>query len=125
MLGPHTEQFLATGNWDFPGVATKPCQGAKYHSPTPLFTTQVALVPLAWSEDAHKASATVWLCGTCRDNLDILQQMLYAAEGRLDWHIRREFGNDLRALAVKGWRTFVETLDLPDPVEQTRRSEEA
>lgn len=29
--------------------------------------------------------------------------MLHSTNGELEWKVRREFGNDLRALALTGW----------------------
>jgi hypothetical protein len=117
LLPPHTREHLYRGSWTLPGADDFSCEGAKYHSPRPLFVQSTALVRQQWwegpegerPEHAYWAWApTAWLCGTCRDNLDILLQMLHTGNGDLDWAIRREFGNEIRALAVKGWKWFDE-----------------
>jgi len=88
--------------------------GAAFHSPRPLFTTSVPLVRPEWYQPRITRDAP-WvagpyanLCGTCRDNLTILLQMLYESDGTLDWSVRREFGNGIRALAIKGWKYFAD-----------------
>lgn len=120
-LPSNTEKFLyAGGTWRLPGdegVDTD-CEGAKFHSPRPLFTQHTPLVLREWWPEAHAEDSDgighwVWapkasLCGTCRDNLNILLQMLYATNGDLDWSIRREYGNVLRGLAMRGWEWFVD-----------------
>lgn len=113
-LPPHTERLLYSGgDWHLPGEEDADCEGALFHSPRPLFTQHTVLVkPEWWGESPEHAYWTMAprasLCGTCRDNLDILLQMLYATDGDLDWPTRREFGNNLRALALKGWKWFAD-----------------
>jgi hypothetical protein len=65
-------------------------------------------VPESWGGKAHEQSGMAWLCGVCADNLYLLQQMWHAADGRLPWEVRREFGNDLRALVSRGWVVYEE-----------------
>lgn len=102
------------GTWTLPGADDMPCEGAKFHSPTPMFVHHVNLVSERWSVDAARLRPDrAWLCGTCRDNLVMLQQLLAATQGDLDWEVRREFGNDLRALALRGWRAYVSWLSAP------------
>jgi len=43
------------------------------------------------------------LCGTCADNLAVLQHLLNQHDGALSWPVRRSFGNLIRALAERGW----------------------
>lgn len=113
LLPPHVHEFLyAGGTWRMPGDDEAPCEGARFHSPRPLTTRTVRLVPEDWYDEP---SVTYWadapqvnLCGTCEANLSILLQMLHAVEGDLDWPIRREFGNEIRALAYRGWEWFTE-----------------
>lgn len=108
-LPPRTREFLfAEGSWVLPGFDDLACEGAKFHSPRPLFTTDVPLALPSWGPGVVGAAPRATLCGTCRDNLNVLLQMLGATEGSLDWAIRREFGNDLRALALKGWHWYAE-----------------
>lgn len=102
------------GTWHLPGEDDHPCEGAAFHSPRPLFTKSTSLVLADWWGERPMRDAPwvfapdAWLCGTCRDNMTILLQMLHATDGELDWAIRREFGNNLRALAMKGWAWFAE-----------------
>lgn len=114
-LPPNIERFLfAGGTWSLPGEEDSECEGAKFHSPRPLFVQYTPLVLKEWwPSTPEEGRAPNWapkaaLCGTCRDNLNILLQMLYATDGDLDWEIRREFGNVLRGLATKGWTWFTE-----------------
>lgn len=63
------------------------CEGAKFHSPSPLLLHDVEL----------PSGRRARLCGSCRDNLVVLQR-LHQVEPDLPWEVRREFGNRLRAL---------------------------
>lgn len=82
------ERLAAADVERLPGVpADEACQGAKHHSPRPLVLHDVALPD----------GTTVLLCGTCQDNLQTLEFLRTA--GPLDWPVRREFGNQIRALA--------------------------
>jgi len=96
--------MLATGPWHLPGVPGT-CDGARFHSPTPLFVQDVCLVSPDWGVIPANAPRAL-LCGTCRDNLAVLQQMMAVAKGGLPWTVRREWGNDIRALAQRGWLAF-------------------
>lgn len=113
-LPEHTREFLyREGDWDLPGTPDMKCEGAAFHSPRPLFVHEKRLVlPQWWGESPDKSywqwAPKVLLCGTCADNVNILLQMLHATDGDLDWAIRREFGNALRALAQRGWDWFAE-----------------
>lgn len=73
------------------------CEGAKFHSPTPLILHEVALAPSG-------AGTTALLCATCCDNLRVLQHLLTTNAGDVPWVVRREFGNMIRALALRGWQ---------------------
>jgi len=66
------------------------CDGAKFHSPRPLLVMPVEL----------PNGRDVYLCGVCRDNLRVLQE-LEKEHGSLSWAVRREFGNRLRSLTVR------------------------
>lgn len=124
-LPQHTERFLyGGGDWSLPGEDDSRCEGAAFHSPRPLFTKHVMLVKPEWF--GPEPQFAYWtmaprasLCGVCRDNLDILLQMLHATDGQLDWPIRREYGNDLRRLALRGWKWFAEHPARPAPVESS------
>lgn len=70
------------------------CEGSRYHSPRPLMTYRVAL------DDG----AIVQLCGTCRDNLRLLRNLL-DEDAPLPWDALREFGNRIRDLGRRGWPT--------------------
>lgn len=104
-LPPNTAAVLRHGEWDLPGDTSTECEGAVFHSPRPLFTEPTSLVPSSWMLDGGPEAT---LCGTCRDNLSVLLQMLYASDGSLDWAVRREFGNGIRALAIRGWKYFAD-----------------
>jgi hypothetical protein len=78
------------------------CEGAKFHSPTPLVLRDVSLIP-----GSSPVDLTAVLCATCADNLSVLQQLLVANDGELPWPVRREFGNQLRALAFQGWEEYL------------------
>lgn len=112
MLPPQTARLLTdVGDWHWPGAADQPCAGAKFHSPTPLFTHDVRLLPVQWFIDASivpsMAVPSAWLCGTCKDNVALLQQIIYRNKGDVPWAVRREFGNELRRLAFSGWSVFL------------------
>lgn len=114
-LPPNTSRLLYSGGtWKLPGDDDIACVGAKFHSPTPLFTDSVRLVPRSWVTHPGffaLAEHAVPLCGTCRDNLAILQQIFKARDGDVPWEVRREFGNEIRALAVRGWKLFAEAAE--------------
>jgi hypothetical protein len=78
-------------------AADDTCEGAAFHSPHPLTVREVPL-SLAGAPDGPMAC----LCPTCAENLKALQGLLRATSGDLPWVVRREFGNKLRALAMKG-----------------------
>ena len=84
------EALHQSGEGTLPGIAADAaCQGAKHHSPRPLLLREVAL------PDGRNAL----LCGTCADNLETLVHLLRTAHGPLPWPLKREFGNQIRALA--------------------------
>lgn len=89
-----------------PVLSTKAdCEGAKFHSPNPLVLYYEPIVPTSvWSDcpdDAH-----VWLCGNCRANLAVYISLLVEHQGVLEWPVRREFGNRIRALGERGWELY-------------------
>lgn|SRR4051794_36286744 len=63
------------------------CEGARFHSPTPLVLYEVKV-----------GKRKVLLCGACRDNLAVLSNLHNIHDGALPWNVRREFGNQIRAL---------------------------
>lgn len=116
LLPPHTREMLydptSKVTWHLPGPDDEQCEGAEYHSPRPLAVIDTTLVRRDWWPEDHPhavwASAPrAYLCGTCATNVDILLQMLHATDGMLDWRVRREFGNKIRALAATGWVWYV------------------
>lgn len=125
-LPKNTEAFIYKGgSWILPGVDDRECEGAAFHSPRPLFVRPTRLVLEAWWDADHPhpswaMAPDAWLCGTCRDNLAILLQMLHATDGALDWEIRREYGNLLRALALRGWQWFSEHRPAESPPTPTK-----
>lgn len=78
------------------------CEGSKFHSPNPLLVHEVDLVP--W--DARPAVHTAWLCGTCKGNLWVYQKILHERHGDIPWDVQRSFGNQIRALAKRGWGIY-------------------
>ena len=68
------------------------CEGAKFHSPTPLLLHEVGL----------PTGGVAVLCGTCAENLAVFQHLLAESAGTLPWTVRREFGNLIRAIALRG-----------------------
>jgi hypothetical protein len=83
------------------GVLGVPCEGSKFHSPTPLVCTKVDLRDLV--DNTEALSDVVWLCGVCAANLRIFVRLMVATEGDLEWEVRREFGNRIRDLGMKVW----------------------
>lgn len=81
------------------------CVGARFHSPTPLVLRDV------WLSPDEGAGESVLLCGTCADNLGVLQALLVKHDGEVPWPVRREFGNLVRALALRGWEDYVSRRD--------------
>lgn len=76
------------------------CEGAKFHSPQPLVLRNVSLNPF----DPTDGDIDALLCGTCADNLGVLQELFVKMDGDVPWPLRREFGNQIRALAERGWK---------------------
>lgn len=72
------------------------CEGAKFHSPNPLVLHRVRI-----------GEQERLLCGTCQANLEVLRHLLVHNDGELDWKVRREFGNQIRALAEMEWTKSV------------------
>lgn len=94
-LPPHLAAALDdVGTRGLPGIVADglACQGARFHSPTPRLLHEVTLY------DGEK----VLVCGTCRDNYAVLAHVGDRWGWELPWELRREFGNDLRALALRG-----------------------
>lgn len=87
---PIAEALSETDTSQLPGTIAAPpviCQGAKFHSPRPLLLHELVL------EDGR----SVYLCGSCQDNLSVLRHLRFA-KPNLDWEVKRSFGNQLRAL---------------------------
>lgn len=75
------------------------CEGAKYHSPMPLVLHLVSLHPT----DRTNRSREALLCAVCIDNLRTLQRLQVASNNDIPWPVLREFANQIRALARRGW----------------------
>lgn len=107
-------ELLAQGDVSIlPGklnVEEEGCEGAKFHSPNPLLVTEVPLMSPLWPGSSGELK--VWLCGTCADNLRVYQHLLGQHEGQLEWPIRREFGNLIRALGDRGWKQYCDNLEV-------------
>jgi hypothetical protein len=93
----HANVYEALADVDQDGLPGTPasdamsCEGAKFHSPTPLLLHRIELPNGRFAV----------LCGVCRDNLAVLQSLMIERP-QLPWEIRREFGNKLRALVMEG-----------------------
>lgn len=87
--------LAAPGRW----ADGEPCEGAKYHSPMPLVLHLVSLHPT----DHTNRSREALLCAVCIDNLRTLQRMQVATDNNIPWTVLREFANQVRALARRGW----------------------
>lgn len=93
---PIARSLIETGGIDLPGrvlAEHAACAGAKFHSPSPLTLREIAF-----------GTESVWLCGTCSDNLLVLLGMLKSRDGDLAWETRRCFGNLLRAIGLRVYR---------------------
>jgi hypothetical protein len=115
LLPPNVREYIYTSGpevtWHMPGTEDRYCEGAKHHSPRPLTVDDTYLVLRRWWPEDYPTAVwamapKAYLCGTCQNNLTILLQMLHHADGDLSWEIRREFGNDIRGLARRGWEWF-------------------
>lgn len=71
-------------------VAEHPCEGAKFHSPTPLTTRSFT-----------DRGLSVWLCPTCTDKLEIFLHLHDTDAHALTFDVMREFGNAIRLLGQK------------------------
>lgn len=72
-----------------------PCEGTKFHSPTPL-TTQAVMM----------GDREVYLCPTCTANIAVYVHLSQIAPDKITWPVKREFGNQIRALGtqqIKAW----------------------
>ena len=63
------------------------CQGSKFHSPTPLVVRRVTI-----------NSRSIFLCGTCQDNVQLLLDLGSVEDSPLPWVVLREFGTKIRDL---------------------------
>lgn len=86
------EALDATDTSGLPGVLAydRACEGAKFHSPNPLLLNEVPV-----------AGEVVLLCGTCLANLRVLQHLMRQTDHRPPWPVLRDFGNQIRALALR------------------------
>lgn len=109
-LPQHTQALLVSGPWILPGAVGEICEGNKFHSPTPLCVDYVPLIPKEWNVAISVAQAEtgMWLCGVCRDNLSILQQIWSAHQGNVPWMVRREHGNSIRSMVSQAWDRYQE-----------------
>lgn len=103
-LPTHLAAHLAEAGLNVSG-SDQSCQGAEFHSPTPLAIYPVPLMvsPPKPGEKVPEGTPVAWLCGSCRDNFRVLVHLLQRSNGALDWPVRREFGNKVRALALRAW----------------------
>jgi hypothetical protein len=64
-------------------VTVRPCEGTKFHSPTPLTTSLFD-------------ECSAWLCPTCTSKLEIFLHLHEQDPACLTWDVMREFGNQIR-----------------------------
>lgn len=85
-----------TPSIELPGEPTREheCQGAKFHSPRPMLVHPFKV-----------DQRTVYLCGTCADNVQVLLALLTAHEGDVPWVVKRCFGNLVRSVAEAAFAT--------------------
>lgn len=84
---------------DLPGF-DEPCEGSKFHSPTPLVTYPYDLAaPDLAPPEKGKPKDPVRLCGVCRGNLGVF--LMLTDSGDLEWEVQRQFGNRIRALGQR------------------------
>lgn len=67
-----------------------PCEGTKFHSPTPLTTQQF-----------NDPAVQPWLCPTCTSKLEIFLHIYEDDAAALTWDVMREFGNSIRIFGQK------------------------
>lgn len=106
-------ELLAQGDTsNLPGILNVDdgCEGAKFHSPNPLIVVDVPIVDPSWP-GATTLGDSVRLCNNCVDNLRVYQHLLGLTEGQLEWPVRREFGNLIRAIGDKGWAEYTQELE--------------
>lgn len=65
-----------------------PCEGSKFHSPRPMKVRPFRLTN----------GRTVYLCGVCRDNVNLFMG-LQKHNSQLSWDVQRSFGNEVRKLS--------------------------
>lgn len=108
-LGQEAEDHYAFG---FLAV-DRECEGAKYHSPTPLIINNVVCDPeqgfmkIGFAERYFGVMHTAWLCSTCADNVALYLQLMKKHEGETSWPMRREFGNQVRTVGDQAWTRYL------------------
>jgi hypothetical protein len=86
-------------------VSGPPCDGSKFHSPTPLIVREYYLsdVVFTMKDNTSLHEDPVHLCATCSDNMDVYLSILYAYDGVMPTLSRRDFGNTIRDLGDRAW----------------------
>lgn len=96
------------GGLVLPGIlAESPvsCEGAKFHSPQPMLVSEYVVARDGLIEQlGATVPESVWLCGTCSANVNVLLSLMAAHNGTLPWEARREFGNLVRAIAMRAYK---------------------
>lgn len=67
-------------------AAIHPCEGTKFHSPSPLTTICYEAYP----------GKQVWLCPTCLSKLQCFLFLHGSDPAAMTWDVMREFGNQIR-----------------------------
>lgn len=96
-----------TPSAELPGRPTvrDECQGAKFHSPRPMIVHPFEM------PRADGKNETVYLCGTCADNVKVLFSLLKARQGDVPWTVKRSFGNLVRGVAEMAYAHSTEEQD--------------
>lgn len=96
------------GGLVLPGILAETpvsCEGAKFHSPQPMLVSEFIITRAGLVEHlGATAPDSVWLCGTCSGNVNVMLSLLAAHGGNLPWEARREFGNLVRAIAMRAYK---------------------
>lgn len=89
------------------------CAIHSYHSPTVAEFNSHHIVPLSWGGQNVSANR-IELCPTGHINVHVLLDEYVKADDIPKWSVRKRFGGNERALALRAWTAY-----LSDPVNIT------
>lgn len=84
-------------------VAANECEGSKFHNPRPMVAHPVNLASIFEPPEHIGQHDVVYLCGTCRDNLQAYLAVRDSYDGQTPGATRRWFGNLIRDLGDRAW----------------------